>query len=231
MRRIIPAILALATLMCMSSLALAQEPAKYNFASIQGIKELKILPGSESTRYIYFYNIDGNRITHVILEITQAPAGWQVEIQPPLGETQVEVNGQVVTVTENLYIEPSEVQIQEIKDVPEGMVCLTVPERGYALAKEAKMIVRVPDTEAVGTTGEITVSATASWLGQGGAASLNQSRDFTFTVEVVPERTEFHEKIVDKNSETISKWLPTIIGVAVVVVGAIMILLLRRRRE
>ncbi len=231
MIRIIPVILALVALTAMGSSALAQEPAKYNFASVQGEQNIKILPSGEGTGNMYFYNIDGNRITHVTLEVTQSPPGWQVEIQPPLTEMQVEVSGEVVTITENLFIEPSEAQSQEIRSVPEGMVCIPVAGRGYALGKEARIIVRPPISEKIGTTGELTVSATAQWLGQGGAVAFNQKRDFNFTVEIVPETSEYQEKVLGKVGGDFGKWLPVIIGAAVVVLGAIIMLLYIRRRR
>jgi hypothetical protein len=177
---------------------------------------------------MYFYNIDGNRITHVTLEVSQAPANWQVAVQPPRGETQVEVNGQPVTVTENLYVEPSEASSVEIKDIPEGMVCIPVSQRGYALAKEAKLIVRVPDDEEIGMQQEIVVTATARWLGQGGAVDFIQSRDFNFTVDVVAEVTEYQEKILDKGGWA-SRWLPWI-AAAIAVLAAATFLYMRRRR-
>jgi hypothetical protein len=230
MKQITPVIIVAILILLLSSMAMAEEPPVYNFASAQGSKEIKILPGGESVGNIYFYNIDGNRITHITLEFTQAPSGWQVEIQPPLGETQVEVNGQVVAVTENLYVEPSEVQSQEIKDIPEGMVCIPVATRGYALAKEARIIVRVSDSADIGTREAIIISATAQWLGQSGAAAVSQARDFTFTVEVVSEKAEFQEKILGKGVD-LGRWLPVIIGAVVVVLGATITLLYIRRKR
>jgi hypothetical protein len=190
--------LAATMLLVLAGPALAQEPAKYNFASAQGEKELKIPPGGEGKGVIYFYNIDGNRITHVTLEVSQAPTGWEVSIEPPLAETQVEINGQVVNVTENLYVEPTEVLSQAVESPPPGTVCISVPSRGYALAKEADIIVRVPDTAKIGDTGAITISATARWLGQSGAAAVSQERDFDFSVQVVSGTTGFEEKVLGK---------------------------------
>jgi hypothetical protein len=228
MRCVITAVLVLTALMTMASSALAEEPAKYNFASVQGSQNIQILPGGDGTGNMYFYNIEGNRITHVTLEVSHAPTGWQVEIQPPPGETQVEINGQVVNVTENLYVEPSEASSEVIKDVPEGMVCIPVAQRGYALAKVARIIVQVPDSEAIGTQEEITVSATARWLGQGGAVAFSQSRDFDFTIEVVNEVTEYHETILGGGT---AKWLPWIAGAAAIVILALVTLLYIRRRR
>jgi hypothetical protein len=231
MRRLIPALLALTALIAMASPALADEPAKYNFASVQGAKEIGIVPGGEGAGKVYFYNIDGNRITHVTLEVSQAPAGWRVEIQPPPAETQVEVSGEVVSVTENLYVEPSEASSEEIKNVPAGMVCIPVATRGYALAKEARINIQVPESEKIGTSQEIVVSATAEWLGQSGAAAFKQSRDFKFTVDVVSEKTEYSEKVLSGGGG-IGKWWPAIPGGIVVIAGVILgLLYIRKRRE
>jgi hypothetical protein len=234
--KLIPVILAFILVMMCPAAVLAQESAKYNFASAQGSKDIKVIPDGESSGILYFYNIDGNQITHVVLEVSQAPADWQVTIQPPLGETRVEINGKVVTVNENLYIEPSQVLSEKVENLPAGTVCITVPQRGYALAKEAKILVRVPKTERIGTTGEIVVSATAQWLGQSGAVAIKQNRDFNFSVEVISETTGFTEKILGPSNasstvRTTGKWLPVILGVAGAVVVVLLILLYVRRRR
>jgi hypothetical protein len=229
MRRVIAAVLALMTLMTIASSAFAEEPAKYNFASVQGSENIQLLPGGDGTGNMYFYNIEGNRITHVTLEVSQVPDGWQVEIQPPLGETQVEVNGEVVNVTENLYVEPSEASSEVIEDIPEGMVCIPVAQRGYALAKEARIIIRVPAVEEIGTQEEIIVTATARWLGQGGAVAFSQSRDFDFTVEVVSEE-EYHETILGKGGG-FNKWLPWVAGGAAIVLLTLVTLLYIKKKH
>jgi hypothetical protein len=237
----------------------AQEEAKYNFASAQGDKELKIQPGQEGRGYIYFYNIDGNRITHVSLEISQAPNGWQVSIEPPLAETQVSVSGMPVTVEENLYIEPSEVLTEEPQSVPEGMVSIKIPGRGFALGKMSQVVIKVPDTAPLGSTGVINIAAEAAWLGQSGAAAVKQARDFEFSVTVVSGQTEYSEEIIgtgkasqttEENTEatkaeagtssvpdsesqgfSLTGWLPAIIAGIIVILGIIFVLLLVRRRR
>ena len=185
----------------------ADEPAKYNFASAQGDKELKIPPGQEGKGSIYFYNIDGNRITHIALEVSQAPAGWEVSISPPLSETQVLVSGMPVTVVENLYVEPSDLLSEEPQNVPEGMVSIKVPGRGYALGKLAQVVIKVPESAPLGRTGEIAVAAEASWLGQSGTAAVKQARDFDFSVTVVSGSTEYTETIIGPSNapETIEE--------------------------
>jgi hypothetical protein len=233
----------------------ADEPAKYNFASTQGDKELKIPPGQEGRGSIYFYNIDGNRITHISLEISQAPEGWQVNIEPPLAETQVMVSGMPVTVKENLYIEPSELLTEEPQSMPEGMISIKVPGRGYALGKVAQVVIRVPESVPLGSTGGITIAAEAAWLGQSGAAAVKQARDFEFSVSVVSGQTEYTEEIIgpgktqppteeniantsalpsasqdDVPGFSFGGWLPAIIAAVVVIVGVTFVVLFMRRR-
>ena len=249
----------------------ADEPAKYNFASAQGSKEISVTPGGESRGSIYFYNIDGNRITHINLEVSRAPSGWEVTIEPPPSETQVLVSGLPVTVVENLYVEPSELLTEEPRNVPEGMVSIKVPGRGYTLGKLAQVVVRVPESATLGSTGEITVAAEASWLGQSGAAAVKQARDFDFSVTIVSGSTEYTETIIGQGKvpeapeavgeteatiegetskttgetvpaekpapesespgSSLMRWLPAIIAGAVVILGAIVIPLLVRRRR
>jgi hypothetical protein len=215
--------------------ALAEEPAKYSFATAQSSKDLKITPGTEGVGIIYFYNIDGNRITHVSLEISQAPDDWGIEIQPPMGDTLVEIGGSKVSVTENLYVEPSELMLDEPENVPQGMVSIIVSNRGYAMAKAANIIIQVPETAEIGTQVGITISSVAEWLGQTGTAAIRQARDFDFSVEVVAEVTGDNEKIVEENggfSSIIMRWLPTIVAIVLVVLAVVLIpLWVRKRRE
>jgi hypothetical protein len=245
MKKITIIILAITMLMAIPSLALAQEAAKYNFATAQGDKQIQVIPGKEGKGVIYFYNIDGNRITHVTLEISQTPSNWQVKIDPPLHETKVEIGGQVVSVTENLYVEPSELLSQPATDIPSGMESITVPGRGYALAKVANIIVQVPETETIGKKVDLKISGTAEWLGQTGAAAIKQTRDFDFSVQVISGATNTEEKIIGEGSTTptppeekpggkttLPGWLPAAAITAIVIIAIIIILavLTRRRR-
>ncbi len=146
----------------------SEEPARYNFASVQGASNLQVVPGGEVKATIRFYNVDGNRTTHITLEIAQIPDSWEVEI-----------------VTQNLHAEPTELSPEPIEDVPDGMVCLTVGNRGYTLAKEATITIRVPESAQADTTGQVKITAVASWLGQEGQASICQTRDFDYSVKTL----------------------------------------------
>lgn len=244
MRKITAIIAALTMVVALSTAAYA---ADYNFASAQANKTISVIPGHEGLGTIYFYNISGDSITHVTLEVSQAPENWQVEIEPPVGDTRVEIGGNIVIVTENLYVEPSEVLVEKPDTSPKGTMYIPIPGQGYALAKIATISVKVPASEAIGTQQEIVIGGVARWLGQTGAAAISQARDFTFTVNVVSETTNAEEIIIteteaepaatqsttgeDDSQSTIGKWLPAIIAAIIVVLGAISILLIVRRRH
>ncbi len=216
-------------------LAAADGPAAYNFASAQGEKHVQVAPDGVCRSTLVFYNVDGNRTTHVSLEVVAAPADWQVEILPEVHETEVEVNGVRTSVTENLYVEPGELMSEAPDSVPEGMVLLHVPGRGYTFAKEAVVVVTVPQSVEIGAVETIKVAAEAQWLGQSGAAAIKQERDFEFTVEVVAETSEFTETVVEEEglSPSVQRWLPAVVTAALVLLGALLIprLVVRRRKR
>ena len=82
----------------------------------------------------------------------------------------------------------------------------------------------------MGDTSYVKILATASWLGQTGSGAIVQTRDFGFTVQTVYEITD--EKIITPGKGfDVGRWLPVIIAVAVVALGAIFILRFRRPRR
>ncbi|MDA8219346.1 MAG: hypothetical protein M0Z94_17205 [Dehalococcoidales bacterium] len=216
-------------------------------STAKGNGSLVVEPGGEAEGTIYFYNVDGNRITHVALAVAAAPAGWDVSIDPPLREVAVSVNGSVVNVSENVNVEPGPLLAQETAETPEGMVCIPVPGRGYALARTARVVVHAPSSAKIGTKGEVRVAAEAFWLGQTGAAAIKQARDFDFSVEVAAAPGPYTEKVLGDaprvgappvGEDTAAggemapalsvqaladKWMPTIVALLVVLAGALIV--------
>jgi len=173
-----------------------EEDAKYNFGSAQGAKELTISPGGEATTKLFFYNIYGNRITHIILEVGEAPANWDITIEPALHETSVVVSGIPTTVEENLFVEPGTDVAESIPDdVPEGIEYISSPV-GFVGAKPVLITIKVPEDAKLGTVAKISIDGVASWLGQTGTAAITQGRSFEYTVTVAS--SEFSEIILEK---------------------------------
>jgi hypothetical protein len=211
-----------------AAVVLADESARYSFASAQGAKDLKVAPGGEVEGLIYFYNIDGNRITHVKLAASSIPDGWQVEIEPAEHTTEVLVNGAAFRVSENLYVEPSGVMSVAPGSIPAGMVSIKIPNRGYVFAVPAVVVAKVPSSAQAGQMVGITVSAEAIWLSQGGGVAMRQERDFQYNVLVTLDADSYTETVVKDNMTLpASVWW----GAAAVAAGMLITLVMRFIRK
>ena len=179
-------------------LVMSQQEAIYNLASIQPDKHIEIEPDGHGTGLIYFYNVDGNRDTHIKLEVSKTPLNCQVKIEPSAQEIVIDTANGSISVIENLCVEPSTLQPEIITGLTDGLECVTVPGRGYAIAEIAYITVWATESADAGGMGEVVVTAEAMWLGQAAAASIRQTRDFIFSVELIPSEPGTS---VEKNRE------------------------------
>jgi len=182
----------------LSSIVLAEEAPKYNFGSAQASEDLTVTPGEEVSTKLFFYNIFGNRITHISLTLENAPSNWDVSIEPEQHDTTVSISGVATTINENLYVEPSKAVEEAPKDVPEGFEYIS-SSVGFIGAKPAIITIKVPEDEKLGTSATVTISAIAEWLGKTGGIVFNQGRTFNYKVTVLSE--EFTEVILEKAPE------------------------------
>lgn len=177
-------------------LVLAEEAPKYNFGTTEGTKIILLEPGQNmKVPAIYFFNLYGNRITHVSLTLTDFPKSWNVKIEPELHEVQVNISGTIVTSTESLYVSPTQA-IAEIPEIPaEGTQYITLSGiEGHVPAKVAYLNITVPPGTPLGGSYRISVSAVGSWFGQAANIALSQERTFDFEVRTVTH--SFSEEVV-----------------------------------
>ncbi len=179
------------------SLVIAQEQAKYNFGTMQAAKELNVNPGGEISTKLYFYNIYGNRATHIKLEIIEAPENWQIELSPSIKSVDYDIAGTITTVEENLYVEPSETVDEIPSFVPEGIEYIS-SSVGYIGANPVEIKIIIPSDEEYGSY-DLRVDASAFWLGQEGSVAIQQSRSFDYKINVVSDI--FYEKPVTEEPE------------------------------
>jgi len=205
------------------SLVVAQEDAKYNFGSAQADKELKTNPGGEISTKLYFYNIYGNRITHIKLEVSEYPENWIISLTPDAHDAEVDVSGVLTTINENLYVEVSEAVDEIPENVPEGIEYIS-SSVGSIGAKPVEIKIKVPSDEAYGTY-DLRIDASAFWLGQEGTAEIQQSRSFDYKIDLVSE-TFYEKPIINdeelKESNETEKALETqgLVGITGGVIGA-----------
>lgn len=202
-------------------LVLAEEAPKYNFGTTAAAGTILMEPGQTmKVPAINFFNIYGNRITHVTLTLVNSPKGWNVKIEPELHEVQVNISGTIVTSTENLYVSPSQA-IAEIPAIPvEGTEYIRMGGiEGYVPTKVAYLNITVPPGTPLGGSYKISIKAIGSWYGQTANVALSQERSFDF--EVKTSAHSFSEEVVVQKEKTEKTDYTMYIVVVVMLVVAI----------
>ncbi len=208
----------LAIFLILAPISVAEEAPKYNFATTQANPVISIQPG-ETLRVpaIYFFNIYGNRITHVTISLTAIPKGWDVKLEPEMHQVQVNISGTIVTANENLYVAP----LQPVKEVPaivpEGMAYLTLGGvDGNVPSKIAYLNITAPADTPLGGIYTISVKAVGSWFGQAGTLAFSQERSFDFKVQTTTHN--FTEEEVQSSPE-VTKKAPESVLIALAALG------------
>lgn len=176
------------------STVIADERAKYSFGHMQAEEKLLASPGEVIDTVIYFYNIYGNRITHISLNVMDSPENWIVQIDPPLHEAQYNISDKIATIEENLYVEPSEAAESIPDTIPEDIEYIN-SKVGYIGANFVNVKIYVPDDAELGKSYNLTISTLAEWLGQSGTAEVRQGWDFHYTVNIESGREFFEEPV------------------------------------
>lgn len=171
------------------------ELPQYSFGSMQASKEFGVGPGNEISTKLYFYNIYGNRATHIKLSI-EKPAEWEVIIIPEIRKVDYEVSGVKVSVDENLVVYPSNAS-EEPGTNTETIEYIT-SKVGYIGANFVTLTIKVPENEKIGVSKNIKINAVAFWLGQTGNIALEQEREFEYTITTT---TEYYEKPYEEEVE------------------------------
>ena len=126
------------------------------------------------TGRLYFYNVDGNKTTHIDLETVAVPDGIEVEY----------------ATGSHLEVAPADIHPEPVEAVPEGLVNLTLPSKlgagvaGYRLAHVVVIEILVNEAIALIDDACVEILATASWPGQTGQVSIKQTRIFSFYLDL-----------------------------------------------
>jgi LPXTG-motif cell wall-anchored protein len=228
-----------------SNLAFAQESPKFNFGTMQPTQSYTANPGARIPMKLYFYNIFGNKITHVTLSL-KTPEGWNGYIEPDLHEITISVGGLEKTIEENLHAEPTdpvpiipeEIEYEEVlseawEECLEAETCgieyIRAPGlKDYIKAKYITIIVEIPEDAELGKTYTLKTDAKAQWYGQTGQVSMSQFRDFDWDITVISSEPE---KIIKTPTGGIVWNTPTILGIVIGIVLLILLIFFKRRRS
>lgn len=187
-------------LLITSATAVAQT---YAFGTMQRDKAINIVQGDSFTTPLYFYNVFGDRITHVTSVGVSGDHPEWVKIEPESHLAQYEVKGVICNVTENLAVEPKGYVLKnESTTPPQGWEYIQAPARvdSWIPAKALNITFTVPKDAKIGAY-SFRISASGYWFPETGCtvettgAQVGQARDFDYTINVLYPGT-YYEKPV-----------------------------------
>lgn len=227
------AILLLASFICAQFIS-AQESAQFNFGTAQRDKLVVIEPGKTAETEIYFYNIFGNRATHVTLDIVEKPEGWDIKIEPALHNITLNVTGVITTTQENLYAVPCKV------DESWCPTNDTTPREGVKYiggsgvegripAKIVTVTITAPEGLPLWKNYPLTITATAQWFGEAGMVALTQQRDFSYTLRTITK--EYSEGVIEEEQGKLAMLLSNNWPFIVIALLILLVVFLVKKRK
>jgi len=177
-----------------------EEPV-YNFGSMQSSKYIFVEPGEKTVAKLYFFNIHGNRVTHIKLYAQDTPLGWEVEFRPARHIEKFNVSGVMVNSSENVYVSPSQPVHKRPESIEDGLEYIAMDNvDGLVPARVVEVIIQAPEDAPMGKEYKIKVEALANWFGQTGMVSFSQSRNFEYIVKTASE-TYYEEVVKEEKGE------------------------------
>jgi hypothetical protein len=194
----------LATISFSANFVSAEDAPNYNFGSMQGALSLSIKPGDEVSTRLYFYNLYGNRPTHIKLNVTSASSGVKVIFSPALEKKDYDVSGEKVSVQENLVVYPSNASQEKGENT--ASIEYISSKVGWIASNFVSVTIKAPENAKVGSEFKVKLTGTAFWLGQGGSIALQQQRDFEYSVKIAATTSsEYYEKPYEENSDSVNR--------------------------
>ena len=187
----------------MAPIPAASAPA-YSLGTMQPINVYVTNPGKTVPVEFYIFNAYGNRVTHVVISVTDNLDNLQVQL-PPLKTNMWNISGIMTPIEENLYVEPMPMVAEKPANPPEGVYYLkTTNVTDYIPAKKVTVNVTIPASAQLGTEYRLGLMADANWYGELGTAQVSQSRPFSYRLVVVAEN--FSESLYNPSEGAGGGW-------------------------
>jgi len=159
---------------------------------------VRATPGQTVVAVWNLYNIHGDRITHVRINTTQSPDGWEIRFEPGLHNTTYNVTGVLQTIEENVGLEPSSVIETLPETVEENMDYVRHPSGdGYIPVKPIKAYVKVPEDAELGENYNFTFEVIGNCFMEPGAVIPAVATELKLSIETVLGG-EFYEETVSE---------------------------------
>ena len=155
-------------------------------------------PGQEVVAAWNFYNLYGDRITHISVSKIQGP-DWEIRYEPALHEESYEVSGVIEKINENVGVEKSSVVLEIPENPPEGTAYVKHPKQeGYIPVKPVKIYITIPDDAELWQDYKFVFEAKGNCFTEPGAVIPALATQLELNIKTT---TEFYEKPVTKKSK------------------------------
>lgn len=145
-----------------------------------------------------FYNLYGDRMTHIIVDKINGP-DWEIKYDPPLHEEKYDISGVITSKTENLAIENNSVVLTIPENPPKDIIYIKHPnQEGYIPAKQIKIYIKIPEDAEIWQNYRFTFEAKGDCFSEPGAVIPAIATQLN--VDVTP-KGEFYEKSVKEEKE------------------------------
>ena len=160
--------------------------------------DARAVPGQTVTATWNLYNIHGDRITHIVINIAEAPPGWEISFEPELHEATYNVTGVLQTIEENVGLRPTEV-VDSIPDPkPEGMDYVKHPkEDGYIPVRPIDISIKVPEDAEPWKDYKVTLEAVGKCVMEPGAVVPGIATQLELTIKTVSGEEFYEEEIIE----------------------------------
>ncbi len=155
-------------------------------------------PGQEVVVTWNFYNLYGDRITHITLSRISGP-DWDIRYDPPLHEEEYDISGIIINQTENLAMENNPVVLTIPENPPEGISYVKHPNKeGYIPVKQIKIYLKIPEDAELWKNYRFVFEAKGECFAEPGAVIPGIATQLK--VDITPTR-EFYEKQVSEEKK------------------------------
>lgn len=160
--------------------------------------EARAKPGQEVVATWNFYNLYGDRTTHITVSKIQGP-NWDIKYEPALHEESYDVSGVIEKISENVGVEKSSVVLEIPINPPEGISYVKHPKQeGYIPVKPIKIYITIPDDAKLWQDYKFVFEAKGNCFTEPGAVIPALATQLELNVKTT---TEFYEKPVSEEPE------------------------------
>ncbi len=196
----------------------------------------KVKPGTEVLVVWNFYNLYGDRTTHISVTKTSGP-DWDIRYEPTFHEEQYEISGVVTPMNENLAVENSSVVLEIPSTIPEGMDYVKHPSKdGYIPVKTLKIYIKVPANAKLWENFGFTFQAKGDCFTEPGAVipavATEMKVNITTTTEFSEKKVSDKKGIIELTGGIIGANLTTgLIAFGIIALIIIVFLILKMKKK